>query len=118
MIPVCSFLDVSEHDMDLLIMEEFVCNSCFRQIFLNKIEIKECVVDKAYHSLADSNGESDITFIIDVNGVKYGIFLLCKHLIVNKDTNLLNSLQVYDILLLDKISTSCKQGLSSVNMNL
>ena len=75
MIPVCSFLDVSEHDMDLLIMEEFVCNSCFRQIFLNKIEIKECVVDKAYHSLADSNGESDITFIIDVNGVKYGILI-------------------------------------------
>lgn len=75
MIPICSFADVSEHDMDLLIMEEFICDESFRQIFFEKVNIKECVVDKAYHSLADSNGESDITFVVDVNGSKYGILI-------------------------------------------
>ena len=75
MIPICSFTDVSEHDMDLLIMEEFVCDEGFRQIFLQKLNIKDCAVDKAYHSLADYNGESDITFIVDVNGSKVGILI-------------------------------------------
>lgn len=75
MIPLCDFADVSEHDMDLLIMEEFICDDGFRRIFLEKLNIKDCVVDKAYHSLADSNGESDITFVVDVNGSKYGILI-------------------------------------------
>lgn len=75
MIPFCSFADISEHDMDLLIMEEFVCDEGFRKIFLEKLDIKDCIVDKAYHSLADSNGESDITFVVDINGSKVGILI-------------------------------------------
>lgn len=75
MIPICHFTDVSEHDMDLLIMEEFVCNEGFRQIFLDKLNIKNCVIEKAYHSLADSDGESDLTFVVNVNGSKVGILI-------------------------------------------
>lgn len=69
------FCDVSEHDMDMLIMEEFICNEEFRKIFLEKLNIKSCKVDKAYHSLADTNGESDLTFIVKADGIKYGILI-------------------------------------------
>lgn len=69
------FCDVSEHDMDMLIMEEFICNEEFREIFLEKLNIKRCKVDKAYHSLTDANGESDLTFIVESEGTKYGILI-------------------------------------------
>ena len=75
MISICKFADVSEHDMDMLIMEEFICDERFRKIFLDKINVNECVVGKAYHSLSDSNGESDITFVVDVDGIKCGILV-------------------------------------------
>ena len=75
MITKCNFADISEHDMDMLIMEEFICDGGFREIFLEKLEINDCVVDKAYHSLSDTNGESDITFVVTVNGVKQGVLI-------------------------------------------
>lgn len=75
MTPNFYFSDVSEHDMDLLIMEEFICDEGFRNIFLKKINIDKCTIEKAYHSLSDSNGESDLTFVVNVNGSKCGILI-------------------------------------------
>jgi len=69
------FFNVSENDMDFLIMEEFVCDEGFRKIFTDKANIKSCTVNSVYHSLSDSDGESDITFIVDVEGIKHGILI-------------------------------------------
>lgn len=33
----CYFGDVSEHDMDILFLEEFVCSEAFLQIFTDEI---------------------------------------------------------------------------------
>ena len=35
------FRDILEHDMDMLILEEFACSTEFSKIFLNKVNISE-----------------------------------------------------------------------------
>lgn len=63
--PVAEFRKIYEHDMDLLIMEEFVADRGFAQLFLDKIHFgDEYVIHKASHSLADADGESDITLVL------------------------------------------------------
>ena len=34
------FRDILEHDMDMLILEEFACSTEFSKIFLNKVKQK------------------------------------------------------------------------------
>ena len=56
---------ISEHDMDLLIMEEFVSDKGFAQLFLDKLQLSaDYTIAKAFHSLADADGESDITIVL------------------------------------------------------
>jgi len=56
---------IYERDMDLLIIEEFLADRGFAQLFLDKLNLpSDYVVVKAAHSLADADGESDITFIL------------------------------------------------------
>ena len=65
-----NFDTVLERDMDLLIMEEFISDPAFAQIFLNSIGITSAyTIEQAIHSLTDADlGESDIDFTLNVDG--------------------------------------------------
>ena len=72
----CFFSDVSEHDMDLLFLEEFVCSKDFLNIFTLQVGIKGARVVSTYSSKSDPFlGESDITVIIESNGEKVGLLI-------------------------------------------
>ncbi len=59
------FKKIYEHDMDLLIIEEFVSDRNFARIFLDKLQLSDdYTIHKVSHSLADADGESDITLIL------------------------------------------------------
>jgi len=66
-----------ERDMDLLILEEFVSDPDFVQLFLDTIGITEhYVIEQAIHSLRDADlGESDIVFILNIDGVRHAIHI-------------------------------------------
>ena len=62
---IVEFKKIYEHDMDLLIIEEFISDRNFAKLFLDKLQLPEnYTIFKAHHSLADSDGESDITLIL------------------------------------------------------
>ena len=67
---------IFEHDMDLLIMEEFISDKGFAKLFLDKIGFAEpyCVLH-AFHSKADTDGESDITFVLETKEEKIGLLI-------------------------------------------
>lgn len=71
--------DVSERDMDMLIIEEFLCNEAFRYLFYDQEMIKldhNFAVCEAYRSLSDAEyGESDITFILTDGKVRVAILI-------------------------------------------
>ena len=70
------FRKIYEHDIDLLILEEFLADPEFAQIFLEKAGLgKDCTVIKAAHSLSDSEGESDLTFVLQYPGKKIAILV-------------------------------------------
>ena len=72
----CFFSDVSEHDMDLLFLEEFVCSESFLELFTLPVGIKEAKVISVYSSKTDvSLGESDMTVIIESNGERIGLLI-------------------------------------------
>ncbi len=59
------FKKIYEHDMDLLILEEFIADRNFAALFLEKLGLKnEYVVSKAMHSFSDEDGESDLTIVL------------------------------------------------------
>ncbi len=72
----CSFSDVSEHDMDLLFLEEFVCSKDFLHLFTSLIGIIDARVISVHSSKTDvSLGESDMTVIIESNGERIGFLI-------------------------------------------
>ena len=74
--PVCLFSDVTERDMDLLFLEEFVCSRSFLQIFTDMVGIKDAKVLSIHSSKTDvSLGESDMTVIVEENGEKIGLLI-------------------------------------------
>lgn len=71
-----SFKKIFEHDMDLLIIEEFLCDRSFAKIFLDKIGLPcDYIKCEAYHSMADADGESDITVVLHYGEKKYGVLI-------------------------------------------
>jgi len=72
----CLFSDVSERDMDLLFLEEFVVSDEFVKLFSDKanetvshiISVQQSKVDAEY-------GESDMTVIVDCEGIKVGFLI-------------------------------------------
>ncbi|MBO4953565.1 MAG: PD-(D/E)XK nuclease family protein [Clostridia bacterium] len=71
-----SFKKIFEHDMDLLIIEEFLCDRAFAKIFLDKIGLPcDYIKCDAYHSMADADGESDITVVLHYGDKKYGVLI-------------------------------------------
>lgn len=74
--PTIEFKRIYEHDMDLLIIEEFISDRNFARIFLDKLQLSnDYVVCKAIHSLADADGESDITLILQYPDKKVGLLI-------------------------------------------
>lgn len=66
-----------ERDIDLLILEEFISDPEFAKIFLNAAGINEdYIVEDAIHSKRDSEyGESDIVFILNINGKRHALHI-------------------------------------------
>ena len=70
------FSDVSEHDMDMLIMEELVSSDDFLRLFTDLVAIPDAYVLSAYSSKTDPFlGESDITIIVESHGEKIGLLI-------------------------------------------
>ena len=66
---------VSERDIDLYIINKFINDSKFKELFLKKINCKNYQVCKCLHSLSDENGESDITIILENDNRKIGLLI-------------------------------------------
>ncbi len=66
-----------ERDIDLLIFEEFISNPEFASIFLNAVGISDAyTIEAAIHSKMDAEfGESDIVFILNMNGKRYALHI-------------------------------------------
>lgn len=70
------FKKIYEHNMDFLIMEEFISDRGFARIFLDKFQLPDnYVVHKVAHSLSDSDGESDIAVVLQYPGRKVAILM-------------------------------------------
>lgn len=66
---------VCERDIDLYIINKFLNDSKFKELFLEKINCKNYQVCKCLHSFADENGESDITIILENDNRKIGLLI-------------------------------------------
>ena len=72
----CRFSDVSEHDMDMLFLEEFVCSKRFLNIFTSHIGIEDAEVVSVQASKTDTAlGESDMTVVVESGGEKIGLLI-------------------------------------------
>lgn len=71
------FDTVLERDMDLLIMEEFICSPKFARIFLDAVGIRDnYTIEEVIHSMRDVDlGESDIVFILNIDGTRHAIHI-------------------------------------------
>ena len=60
------FRDILEHDMDMLILEEFSCSNEFSKIFLSKVGIENATLCSTWQSKTDCElGESDMTVVLN-----------------------------------------------------
>lgn len=76
----CKFSDVSERDMDLLFLEEFVVSEEFAKLFSEKVNEPFSHIISVQQSKVDSEfGESDMTVIADCEGVKVGFLIEDKN---------------------------------------
>lgn len=66
-----------ERDMDLLIMEEFICSPMFAKIFMDIVGIQgDYTIEQVIHSMRDADfGESDIVFILNIDGKRHAIHI-------------------------------------------
>ena len=70
------FRDVLEHDIDILILEEFSCSESFCKMFLNKVGIENATLFMTWQSKTDSElGESDMTVIFESQGEKIALLI-------------------------------------------
>ena len=70
------FRDILEHDMDMLILEEFACSTEFSKIFLNKVNISDAKVLSTWQSKTDSElGESDMTVVLENDDRKFALLI-------------------------------------------
>ena len=66
---------VYERDIDLYIINKFINDSKFKELFLKKINCQNYQVCKCLHSFSDENGESDITIILENDNRKIGLLI-------------------------------------------
>ena len=66
---------VYERDIDLYIINKFINDSKFKELFLKKINCQNYQVCKCLHSFSDENGESDIIIILENDNRKIGLLI-------------------------------------------
>ena len=66
---------VSERDIDLYIINKFLNDLKFKELFLKKINCQNYQVCKCLHSFSDEHGESDITIILENDNRKIGLLI-------------------------------------------
>ena len=74
----CNFNTLRERDMDLLFLEAFVTDHSFAELIVEKTQIgkRPFTVVKAELSWTEAElGESDITFVIETQDIKFGILV-------------------------------------------
>lgn len=72
----CIFNDISERDMDMLFLEEFVASEEFLKIFTSKINISNAEVLSVQTSKTDIElGESDMTVIVNSGSKRIGLLI-------------------------------------------
>lgn len=72
----CIFDGISERDMDMLFLEEFVASEEFLKIFTSKINVIDAKVLSVQASKTDIElGESDMTVIIESNSKRIGLLI-------------------------------------------
>ena len=72
----CTFADVTEHDMDLLFLEEFVYSDAFLELFTQQVGVANARVLSVHSSLTDNVlGESDMTVILESVGKRIGLLI-------------------------------------------
>ena len=71
------FGTVLERDMDLMFLNAFGTDDAFLKLFTDKTDLPKAdyKVKEIYLSKSDKDGESDITVIIEANGLKYGLLI-------------------------------------------
>ena len=67
--------NVYERDIDLYIINKFINDSKFKELFLEKINCKNYQVCKCLHSFSDEHGESDIIIILENDNRKIGLLI-------------------------------------------
>lgn len=74
--PNIEFKKIYEHDMDLLILEEFIADKRFAKLFLDKVGLGDnYTIEQALHSLSDADGESDLTLILQYPDQKVALLI-------------------------------------------
>lgn len=66
---------VAERDIDLLLMEEFHVSDEFVQWFANRVGVSACFPDGAWHSLSDTDGETDLLLRVRCGPERVGILI-------------------------------------------
>lgn len=66
---------VSERDIDLFIINKFMNDDKFKEIFLRKIKKEKFEVVSCIHSYKDNDGESDITIILSNSEEKIALLI-------------------------------------------
>ena len=66
---------VEERDIDLLLMEEFHVTPGFVTWFCQKVGIQEPVFDGAWHSVSDTDGETDLLLQILSGGRRLAVLI-------------------------------------------
>lgn len=75
----CDFSAISERDMDMLFLETFATDPDFAEFIVGRTEFKErpfTVVSAVLSQTEPNLGESDLTFILEADGKRFGI-LFC-----------------------------------------
>ena len=71
------FCSVTERDMDTLFLSAFASDETFTKLFLGKtnLQFEKIIVENVILSKTDSDGESDITVILNIDGKKIALLI-------------------------------------------
>jgi hypothetical protein len=68
-------VSVAERDVDLLLMEEFHASDAFVSWFCAKLGLLDVRGDGAWHSVSDSDGETDLLLRVNTDGQRVAVFI-------------------------------------------
>jgi len=71
----CIIETVFERDIDLYIINKFLYDNKFKELFLDKINKCDFNVKECIHSYLDNDGESDITVILEKDEEKIALLI-------------------------------------------